>query len=140
MGIDLTYVHSFQSPTIAELLKFNNMAVVPDGILGGSDGAIYHCWKDTLSTYDESITDNITHTCWLQIKHVYKLCNNNCAMKWDQPGYDRAYKYTSAIQSSDVHNMNALTARAGLDLCRDETTWAHSRFGEKWYWFVGQNP
>jgi hypothetical protein len=52
----------------AELLNFD-VTVMQDGVLGGSDGVIYHRWsKGKKSNYDMEIAGAITHTRWLQVK------------------------------------------------------------------------
>jgi hypothetical protein len=71
------------------------MAVVQDGVLGGMDGAIYRRWKKMgeLSYDPAKIVQAITHTRWLGVKRVYKLCDNDLAPRKDQANYDPAYKY-----------------------------------------------
>ena len=71
----------------------------------------------------------MTKTCWLELKRVIKLNNNLTAKKQGEVGYNPAYKY-DMIFDVLTSNVNALTLRAGLDLCGDETTWGHQGFGE----------
>jgi hypothetical protein len=90
-----------------ELLHFD-MAVVQDGAIGGIKGAIYHHWKKSDSAYDEEIAGAITHHRWLQIKRVYKLCDNDLAPKKDADGYDQSYKY-DYIYKCLICNINEMT-------------------------------
>jgi hypothetical protein len=53
----------------AELLHFD-MAVVQDGVLGGSNGTIYCKWRRGKSNYEMEIAGAITHTRWLHVKRV----------------------------------------------------------------------
>ena len=71
----------------------------------------------------------MTHCHWLQIKRVIKLNNNTLSPKHGQPGYDPAYKF-DMLYKTLVHNVNAITKTAALDLCGDETTWGHGGYGE----------
>jgi hypothetical protein len=103
-----------------ELLHFD-MAVVRDGVLGGSDGAIYCRWSRGKLNCNMETAGAITHTRWLQVKWVYKLCNNDVAHKKGHTDYDPAYKY-DYINKSLIHNINELTQLGNLDLCGDETT------------------
>lgn len=97
--------------------------VVRDGVRGGSDGALHLRWIEQSSSYDPLIKVSMRHSRWLQIKRVLKLNNNN-SPKRGQDGYDPAYKY-DMLYDVLVHNVNAVTERAELDLCGDETTWGH---------------
>ena len=106
------------------------MAVLEDGVQGGSDGAIHQRWQADLSTYDDAIACALSHTRWLQIKRTIKLCDNRTAPKRGEEGYEPAYKYDFIVKTL-IHNINCLTAQAELDLCGDETTWAHMGFGER---------
>jgi hypothetical protein len=82
-----------------ELLHFD-MAVVQDGAIGGMKGAIYcRCWKKSDSANDKEIAGAITHHRWLQIKRVYKFCDNDLAPKKDADGYDPSYKYDYIYKS-----------------------------------------
>jgi hypothetical protein len=122
------YVHQFNPITAREMLHFD-MAVVRDGVLGGMDSAIYRRWKVGESSCDPEIVQAITHTRWLGVKKVYKLCNNDCAPPKDHANYDPAYKY-DYIYKCLVGNTNAITQKAELDLCGDETTCGHGGFEE----------
>ena len=57
------------------------------------------------------------------------MCNNEAVPKKGQPGYDPAYKY-DYLYKVLIHNVNALTKTAELDMTGDETTWGHGGFGE----------
>jgi hypothetical protein len=92
MGIGGSYGHEYKQVMATELLHFD-MAVVRDGVLGGSDGAIYCMWSRGKSNYDMEIAGAITHTRWLQVKRVYKICDNDLAPKKGEPDYDPTYKY-----------------------------------------------
>ena len=122
------YGHHFDQLHLEELLRFDG-AVVRNGVLGNNDSAFYHRWLKGSSVYDSETDTAITHRRWLQIKRVYKLCNNADVPKRGEPGYDPAYKY-DMLWKTIVHNVNALTAVAALDLTGDETTFGHEGYGE----------
>ena len=105
------------------------MVVVRDGVLGGMKCAIYRWWKKADSAYDPEIAGTVTHTRWLQMKRVYKLCDNKGSAKKGDDDYDPAYKY-EYIYKCLVRNVNEVTLFADLDLCGDETTCGHGGFGE----------
>ena len=63
------------------------------------------------------------------MKRVVKLCNNVTAKKKDEEGYEPAYKY-DYIFNTIVHNTNAITLYASLDLSGDETSFPHQGHGE----------
>jgi hypothetical protein len=72
----------------------------------------------------------ITHTRWLQVKRVYKLCNNDLAPKRGaEKNYDPTYKY-DYIYKCLIHKINEFTQLGDLDLCGDKTTCGHGGFGE----------
>ena len=72
----------------------------------------------------------ITKTCFLELKRVWKLCDNKDPKnKKDHPKYNPCYKYDS-IFDTIVHNVNAITLYAGLDLVGDESSFAHQGYGE----------
>ena len=127
-GLFGTYGHEFKPVTSKELLHFD-MAVIRDGVLGGMSGAIYRRWKNDDSAYDREIASTITHTRWLQLKRVYKLCDNSKAPKKGEIGYDPAYKY-DYIYKCLIANVNEMTLLGDLDLCGDETTCGQGGFGE----------
>jgi hypothetical protein len=122
------YGHYFEQLHLEELVWFDG-AVVRNGVLGSNDSAFHHRWLKGSSIYDSEIDTAMTHRRWLQIKRVYKLCNNNDVPKRGEPGYDPAYKY-DLLWKVMVHNVNALTAVAGMDLTGDETTFGHGGYGE----------
>lgn len=82
--------------------------------------------------YDQYIGASLTHTRFLQLKRVWKLNDNQQAKKRGEEGYDPAYKY-DYIFNAIIHNVRAISERASLDLCGDETTWGQQGYGEKGY-------
>jgi hypothetical protein len=52
----------------------------------------------------------------------------SCQKKGDA-GYEPAYKY-NMIFDVIISNVNYLTKEAALDMCGDETTYAHEGYGE----------
>ena len=123
-GMGGSYGHEFKPVTSKELLHFD-MAVVRDGVKGGMDCAIFRRWqKEEELNYDPEIAGSITHTRWLQIKRIYKLCDNDLAPVKGDLNYDPAYKY-DYIYKSLIRNINEMTLKADLDLCGDETTCGH---------------
>jgi hypothetical protein len=123
--------HKWVNTDGPELLRWDGVNL-RDGVLGGSNGAIlrrFHTRKDN-AQFSKEIYDSMTKTRWLEIKRCIKLCNNLTAKKQGEQGYDPAYKF-DMIYDVMVHNVNALTKHACLDLCGDETTWGHQGFAEK---------
>ena len=103
-----------------------------DGVHGGSRGAILRRFDNSRpdnSAFDEDIFKSMTKTRWLQIKRVYKLCNNLMSKKRGEQGFDPAYKYRF-IYDVLAFNVNALTKNASLDICGDESLWPYSGFGD----------
>jgi hypothetical protein len=131
------YAHKFKPVEIQELLQWDGV-VVQDGVRGGSDGAIVRRFNKTKynTAYDPLIAKAFTKTRWLEIKRVYKLCNNLTAPKKGDPKYDPTYKF-DLIYKTLVHNTNAITETGGLDLCGDETSWAHQGFAEAGSGIIG---
>ena len=79
--------------------------------------------------HDPVIRDSITYDCFLQIKRTYKLCNNYAVSSRGMNRYSPAYKY-DLIFKAMVHNFNAMTKQAELDLCCDETIFSPMGYGE----------
>ena len=130
LNLGTGYGHSFTPTNPSELLQWDG-TIVMDGVRGGSNGALLRR-MDTRTgntAYDEYIAEAFSKTRWLELKRYYKLCNNLTAPKRGQPGYDPAYKY-DFIYKTIVHNINALTLFAGLDLCGDESTFGFNGWGE----------
>jgi hypothetical protein len=92
MGIHGLYSHVYKQAMAAELLHFD-MAVMRDGVLGGSDGAICCRWSRGKLNYDMETAGATTHSRWLQTKRVYKICDIDLAPKKGDADYDPAYKY-----------------------------------------------
>jgi hypothetical protein len=90
MGIGGSYGHDNKPAMATELLHFD-MAVVQDGVLGGSDSAIHRRWNRGKSNYDMETAGTITHLRWLQIKRFYKICDNDLAPKKGDADYDPEY-------------------------------------------------
>jgi hypothetical protein len=120
--------HHFEQLHLEELLRFDG-AVVRNGVLGNSDSAFHHRWLKGSSVHDSEMDTAIAHRRWLQIKRVYKLCNNADAPKRGEPGCDPAHK-CDMLWKTMVHNVNALTAIASMDLTGDETAFGHEGHGE----------
>jgi len=136
MGYGGAYGHAFEPVMLPELVRFDGV-VVRDGVRGGSDGAVYRRWDAQGVSHDAQVINSMTLARWLQIKRVYKLCDNGRAKKRGEEGYNPAYKY-DFIYEVLVHNVNALTKHAELDLCGDETTWGHGGYGEAGSGLVGR--
>jgi hypothetical protein len=128
MGLGGSYGHAFKEVMLEELLHFDSV-VIRDGVHGGTDGAIYRRWRQGETTYDKDIAASITHTRWLQLKRTYKVCDNATAPKKGEEGYNPGYKF-DYIFKCIINNINELSHSSDLDLCGDETTWAHNGFGE----------
>ena len=91
-GLMGSYGHTFNIPTVPELLKFDAV-LVKDGVVGKSDGAIHLRWDPKSSCFNKEIHCALSHTRWLQLKRTYKLSDNSVAPKKGQPGYEPAHKY-----------------------------------------------
>jgi hypothetical protein len=128
LGLGGSYGHSFKEVMLEELLHFDSV-VVRDGVHGGTDGAIYRRWREGETTFDKDVAKSISHTRWLQLKRTYKLCDNEAAPKKGEEGYNPGYKF-DYIYKCIINNINELSYSSDLDLCGDETTWAHNGFGE----------
>ena len=135
IGLGGSYGHKFKNVLINELVNFDGI-LVKDGVKGGSDGAIYRRWQNC-EDMDDNIINAMTYRRFLQIKRTIKLCDNRMCPKRGEEGYDPAYKF-DFIWKVLVHNVNAITKEAELDLCGDETTYATSAFGEKGAGIVGR--
>lgn len=130
LGLGGSYGHEFKQVLVPEMLQFDGI-LMRDGVLGGSvDGGIHRRWKKESSCYDSLIANTMSHTRFLQLKRTLKLNDNSKAKKAKEDGYDPAYKY-DMIYATMCHNVRALTQSASLDLCADETSWAHQGFGER---------
>jgi hypothetical protein len=114
LGLGGTYGHSFKECMADECMKFE-FVHIKDGVTVGTDGALYWCWKVKDSAYDPDISGSMTHTHYLRLKHVYKLCNNDKAPKKGEQDFDPAYKH-DYIYKCLIWNLDAITEWADLDL------------------------
>ena len=122
--------HKYENVTMDELLRWDGV-IVMDGALGGSRGAIFRRFDDSRDDnvcFNQHIASAFTKTRFMEIKRVYKLCDNEAVPKRGQPAYNPAYKY-DYIYHCIVHNTTAITERAALDLCADESTYPYMGFG-----------
>lgn len=123
------YGHVWNNTSACELLHFDGV-LFHDGVLGGSNGALYRRWnKNIACCYSKDIATSMTLTRYGEIKRNLKLCNNDTAPKRSQQGYNPGYKY-DLIYKAIVHNTNAITLKADETQVIDETTWGHSGYGE----------
>lgn len=129
-----TYGHSYKSTVPSELIGWDGVSVM-DGVQGGSGGAVI-CWFDKHpgnTSYCEYIDSSMTKTQWLELKRVYKLCNNREAKKKGEEGYSPAYKY-GYFYDMLVHNVNAITKHARLDICVETRVHGLRMDRGTWYW------
>ena len=115
-----------------ELVHWDGILVY-DGVLGGSRGSMLRRWDRSRpddSAFNKDIWNTMTSTRWLEIKRAMKLNNNMTAAKHGEPNCNPCQK-CDYIWDVAVHNTNALTKRACLDLCGDETTWLFAGWAEK---------
>ena len=110
--------------------------MIRDGVKGQSDGAIHRRWDESSSSFDQDTAHGMTLTRFRQIKSVIKLNNNYQTPKRGDDGYDPACKFKKIFDVL-VHNTNAVTKTADLDLCGDESTWAFVNYGEPQSGLVG---
>lgn len=124
------YGHQFHSVEPPELLQWDG-SLVMDGVLGGSKGGILRRFdtREGNTLYNELMAKTFTKSRWLELKRVYKMCNNLTSKKRGEDGYNPAYKYDYLFKTL-VHNVNAMTLQAGLDLAGDETTFGFNGWGE----------
>ncbi len=127
-GTGVSYGHEWSQTSAAELLCHDGI-LVQDGVLGGSDGALYQRWDTSSPMYSSLIANSMTLTRYGELKRNKKLCVNISSPKPDQPGYDPAYKY-DLIYKTLVHNTNAISKKADENQVLDESTWGHGGFGE----------
>ena len=72
-----------------EVFQFNGI-LVRDGILGGSNGALYERWNPNSPMYSPEIAQSMTLTGFFEIKRNIKLCKNDAAKSRYQECYDPA--------------------------------------------------
>ena len=126
------YGHSFKNVTIDELVKWDGVILI-DGVLGGSHGAIlrrFDSSREDNLCFSKDISEAFSKTRFLEVKRVIKLCDNSDIPKRGQEGYEPANKYDYVFKCL-VENTNAITEKAGLDLCGDETTFGHMGYGPR---------
>ena len=127
-GAGSSYGHSWTQTTAAELLCHDGVLFM-DGVLGGSEGALYQRWDDTSPMYSPHITNSMTMTRWCELKRNKKLCVNETAKKRGDPGYDPSYKF-DLVYNCFVFNTNTLTKKADENQVLDESTYGHAGYGE----------
>jgi hypothetical protein len=128
IGMGDAYSHKFELISPQDLVRWTGV-VVCDGVKGGSDGALYQRWMEGAS-YDETIDESMNHSRWLQIKRCIKLNDNRSSPLKGEEGYNPADKF-DLLYDVCISNLNELTKKAELDVCADETTWAHNAWGPK---------
>lgn len=128
IGLQSGYGHHFKSTNPPELIHFDGV-LFHDGVLGGSNGAIYRRFDKSNVMYSREVSQALTLTRFHEIKRTIKLCNNDASPKRGEVDYNPAYKY-ALIYDAIVHNVNAITEKAEDDLVVDESTWGHSGYGE----------
>lgn len=121
------YGHNIKLVDLPEVIHYLG-TVLMDGLLG-ANGDIPRRWRTGNPGICEEIVASIFHSRWLQIKCVFKLCNNDKAIKPGEEGYDPAYKYDLVFRAL-TENTNFFTFRADYELTGDETTWAHGGWAE----------
>jgi hypothetical protein len=125
IGLGGSYGHSFKEVMLEELLHFDSVV----GVHGGRDGAIYRRWREGKTTFNKDVAKSISHSRWSQLKRTNKLCDNDAAPKKGKEGYNPGYKF-DYIFKCIINNINKVSYSSDLDLCGDETTWAHNGCGE----------
>lgn len=131
LDIGSGFGHKYENTTADELLRWDGV-VVMDGVRGGSSGAILRRFdkRKSNTAYDPFIDEAFTKTRFLELKRVWKICDNrDPANARGHPDYNPCYKYDYLFKTI-VHNVNAITLFAGLDLVGDESSYAHRGYGE----------
>ena len=95
------YGHEFKPTNPVEIVRWDG-SIYMDGVLGDSKGVFLRRFKRPRpgyvnKLYDADISNAFSKNRWLEIKRVYKLCNNLTAIKRGQPGYNPAYKYDLSL-------------------------------------------
>ena len=75
-GIGASYGHNWKVATAAELVHFDGI-LIRDGVLGGSNGAIYRRFQKNSCCYSKEIDNVMTTTKYNQLKLSLKLCHND---------------------------------------------------------------
>ena len=75
-GMGASYGHTWTQVTAKELVVFDGI-LVRDGVLGGSQGALYRRWDKDSACYDQMIASAMTLARFGEIKRHKKLCNND---------------------------------------------------------------
>ena len=101
-----SYGHTWEETTAAELLR-HDAVLIFDGVLGGSNGALYRRWDEYNCMYSPDIAKSMTMTRYGQLKRNKKLCINEATPKRVEPGYNPAYKY-DLVYAVMVFNINAI--------------------------------
>ena len=114
-----------------EYVRFDGY-LVRDGVLGGGDRGIYKRWIPSFCAgSDEFIRESLNFSRWYELKQMFKMNDNSADVpKQGEDGYNPCAKY-DLVYKAITHNTCALTKYAELDLCGDESSWAHQGFGEK---------
>jgi hypothetical protein len=103
--------------------------LVHDGVLGGSNGALYRKWDINSICFSSQVAGSMTITRFYELKSSKKLCHNGSSPQRGMDGYDPAYKF-DLIYKTLVHNVNAVSKFADENQVLDESTWGHSGYGE----------
>ena len=84
------YVHNWKVAIAAELVQFDGI-LIRDGVLGGSNSAIYRRFQKNSCCYFKEIDNVMTATRYSQLKLSLKLCHNGSAPKRGDEVSDPAY-------------------------------------------------
>jgi hypothetical protein len=79
-GMGGSYGHTWNPTNSKELTNFDGI-LVRDGVLGGSQGALYRRWERNGPCFAEDIASTMTLTRFGELKRSIKLCNNDRAPK-----------------------------------------------------------
>jgi len=123
--------HSFKETSPAEILHWDGMLVF-DGVSGGSHGGMLRRFdrsRPDNSCCNRHISDCMAASRWLEIKRSIKLNNNLTAFERGEDGHNPTCECDCTFDVV-VHNTNALTSKAGLDLFGDESTWLFGGWGD----------
>jgi len=122
-GQGSSYGHCWKPTSTGELFRFDAI-LLHDGVLGGSDGALYRRWDKNCITFSKEIAASMTLTRYAEIKMHVKLCVNGIAPKRGESNYNPAYKYDL------IYKTNSISLKADENQVIDETMWGHRGFGE----------
>ena len=115
---------------MTDLVQFNGI-LLRDGVLGGSNGALYEKWNTNSPIYSPEISQSMVLTSVYEIKWNTKLCNNN----EEKSRYQKGNELQPCIKNNLpykalVENTNAISAKGNENKVNDDSSWPHYGYSE----------